>query len=141
MTKVEIRKVFSAYPKSLRSKLEALRELILDTAAATPGVGAIEETLKWGQPSYLTSKSGSGSTIRIDAMKARSGQYAMFFHCQTDLVATFRELYPTQFAFAGNRSIVFAAADTIDKKALRHCIALALTYHLRKRRPTRETKP
>jgi hypothetical protein len=63
----------------------------------------------------------------------------MFFHCQTDLVATFRELYPNQFAFNGNRSIVFDAADKIDKKALRHCIALALTYHLRKRQsPTQQ---
>lgn len=137
--RADVRKTFAAYPKNLRAKLEALRRLILETAAATPGVGAIEETLKWGQPSYLTSKSGSGSTIRIDAMKARSDQYAMFFHCQTDLVATFRELYPNQFAFSGNRRIVFGTADKIDKKALCHCIALALTYHLRKRRgPTQQ---
>jgi hypothetical protein len=58
--------VFKAYPAPIRSKLLALRRLIFDTAKATRGVGALEETLKWGQPSYLTTETKSGSTIRID---------------------------------------------------------------------------
>src|SRR5271154_4876063 len=86
--------IFDAYPAPIRTKLLALRRLILDTARATKGVGSLEETLKWGQVSYLTSESGSGSTIRIDHVKATVGRYALYFHCQTDLVATFRELYP-----------------------------------------------
>ena len=86
--------VFSAYPKPLQTKLLALRRLILDTARATKGVGALEEILKWGQPSYLTTATKSGSTVRIDQVKAVPGQVALYFHCQTDLVATFRELYP-----------------------------------------------
>ena len=45
---------FKAYPSTVRSKLMALRELLLDTAAKTTGVGKLTETLKWGQPSYLT---------------------------------------------------------------------------------------
>jgi hypothetical protein len=60
--------VFAAYPKPLKAKLLALRRLILDTAATTTGVGALEETLKWGQPSYLTAATKSGSTIRIDRL-------------------------------------------------------------------------
>jgi hypothetical protein len=48
--------VFSAYPKPVKAKLLALRRLIFDTAKATEGVGALEETLKWGQPSYLRRK-------------------------------------------------------------------------------------
>jgi len=40
--------VFAAYPARVRAKLLALRRLILETAAKTPGVGALEETLKWG---------------------------------------------------------------------------------------------
>ena len=84
--------VFSAYPKPVKAKLLALRRLIFDTAKTTSGVGALEEALKWGQPSYLTSESKSGSTIRIDQVKAEAGQYAVYFHCQTDLVETFREL-------------------------------------------------
>jgi hypothetical protein len=126
--------VFSAYPKPLKAKLLALRRLILDTAAATKGVGALEETLKWGQPSYLTAATKSGSTIRIDQVKAAANQYAVYFHCQTDLVATFRELYPNELTYAGNRAVIFNADDAIPEAALRHCLGLALTYHLRKRR-------
>jgi hypothetical protein len=124
--------VFSAYPKTLRIKLLALRRLILETAAATDGVGEIQETLKWGQPSYLTNATKSGSTIRIDRVKADDGRYAMYVHCQTDLVATFRELYPKQLTYGGNRSIIFEADDDIPEPELRHCVALALTYHKRK---------
>src|SRR5947207_12044527 len=86
--------VFRAYPGAVRQRLLALRRLILDTAATTAGVGRIDETLKWGQPSYLTTRPKSGSTIRID--QAPPGSYALYVHCQTNLVATYRELYPTE---------------------------------------------
>jgi hypothetical protein len=127
--------VFAAYPKPLKARLLALRRLIFGTAAATKGVGALDETLKWGQPSYLTAATKSGSTIRIDQVKASANQYAVYFHCQTDLVATFRELYPNELTYSGNRAVIFNADDAIPETALRHCIALALTYHLRKRKP------
>jgi hypothetical protein len=125
--------VFGNYPSPVRSKLLALRRLIFDTADATDGVGALEEALKWGQPSYLTTESKSGSTIRIDQVKAEAGQYAVYFHCQTDLVETFRELYP-ELRYGGNRSILLEAGEKLPEKALRHCVALALTYHARKRK-------
>jgi hypothetical protein len=124
--------VFKAYPPALRSRLIALRQIIFETAQTTEGVGELQEALKWGQPSYLTLATKSGSTIRIDRIKSRDDQYAIYFHCQTDLVETFRELYPKQLTFAGNRCIVLNVADTLPEPALRHCIGLALTYHLRK---------
>ena len=125
--------VFGAYPSPVKSRLLALRRLIFDTAAATEGVGPLQEALKWGQPSYLTAESGSGSTIRIDRVKAKTGQYAVYFHCQTDLVETFRERYP-EMRYAGNRAILLDAGAKVPEAALRHCIALALTYHARKRK-------
>ncbi len=125
---------FQAYPAKLRSRLLALRRLILKTAKSTEGVGALEEALKWGQPSFLTCETGSGSTLRIDRMKASAHKYAVYFHCQTDLVPTFRELYPAAFEYDGNRAIVLDANKRFDEKALTHCIALALTYHARKKR-------
>lgn len=124
--------IFRTYPAKLRGKLESLRRLIIKTAAKTEGVGPLEETLKWGQPSYLTTKSKSGSTIRIDRVKGSDDKYAAYFHCQTDLVATFRELYPKKFFYEGNRAIILDANKKPDEKALAHCIALALTYHLGK---------
>jgi hypothetical protein len=129
--------VFAAYPKPLKARLLALRRLIFDTAKTTKGVGALQETLKWGQPSYLTPETKSGSTIRIDRVKSAANQYAVYFHCQTDLVETFRELYPRELSFGGNRSILLNAQDEIPEAALRHCVALALTYHLNKRKSAR----
>jgi len=125
--------IFSSYPKPLRAKLLALRRLIFDTANVTSGVGTLEETIKWGQVSYLTSESKSGSTIRIDQVKSATNQYAVFFHCQTNLVETFRELYP-ELTFGGNRSILLDGAKQLPREALRHCVALALTYHVNKRK-------
>ena len=80
--------VFAAYPEPARGRLMALRRLILETAAATDGVGPLDETLKWGQPSYLTPKSRSGTTIRIDRLK--TGGYGLFVNCQTSLIETYR---------------------------------------------------
>jgi hypothetical protein len=124
--------VFAAYPPPVKSKLQALRRLIFDTAKTTKGVGKLEEALKWGQPSYLTTESKSGSTVRIDQLKTGAGGYAVYFHCQTDLVETFRELYP-ELRYGGNRSILLDAGEKLPEAALRHCIALALTYHARKK--------
>ena len=58
-----------------------------------------------------------------------------------DLVETFRELYPTQMEYGGNRSILFDGAAKIPEKALRHCIGLALTYHARKTSSAKKMGP
>jgi len=123
---------FDACPTPIRTKLLALRRLIFDTARTTEGVGALEEALKWGQVSYLTSETGSGSTVRIDQVKSTDNQVALYFHCQTNLVETFRELYP-QLSYSGNRAILLDAGAPLPKAELGHCVALALTYHLHKR--------
>ena len=128
-----VAQAFAAYPPRMRRKLLALRQLIFDTAATTDGVGQIEETLKWGEPAYLTAKSKSGSTIRIAWKKSHPSQYAMYFHCQTNLIETFRTLFPNKFKFEGNRSIVFNENDDVPIEALSFCVAAALTYHRAKR--------
>lgn len=124
-----VAQVFEAYPPAMRRKLLALRELIFRTAASIDGVGEIEETLKWGEPAYVTAQSGVGSTIRIDCKKGYPSQYAIYFHCQTNLVETFRTLFPGEFRFEGNRAIVFDASDAVPEDALSFCIGAALTYH------------
>jgi len=125
----EVAKVFEAYPAGVRRKLLALRELILRTASSTEGVGELEETLKWGEPAYLTSKSKSGSTIRIDWKKVQPDEYAMYFNCQTTLIETFKTLFPTEFKFEGNRAIVFKVSESVPADSLVFCAAAALTYH------------
>lgn len=122
----------SAHPKATRSALQALRELILATAAETQGVGALVETLKWGEPAYMPKTPRVGTTVRINALKGSPDRVAVFFHCQTNLVASFREQYPDLLEFEGNRAIVLPVAKALPAKALKHCVAMALTYHLRK---------
>lgn len=133
----EVAAVFAAHSPKVRARLACLRRLILETAAKTEGVGALGETLKWGQPSYLTSQTRSGTTIRIGEAKGAPGCCALSVHCQTDLIETFRELYPDAFRYEGKRAIVFDESDIVDEAALAHCIALALTYHARKKRQPR----
>lgn len=130
----EVAAVFKGYPGEVGKKLAALRELIFDAALTTKGVGKLQETLKWGQPSYVTSESGSGSTVRIDQVKEAEGQYAIYFHCQTNLVERFRELYPNEFEFSGNRALLLDVKNEIPEEAVRHCVSLAFTYHLRKKK-------
>ncbi len=123
---------FKRYPPPMQEKLMHLRQLVLEIASETEGISPVEETLKWGEPSYVTT---SGSTLRIDWKEAQPHQYAMYFHCQTKLVDTFRRLYREQFTFEGNRAIVFQENDEIPVEELRHCILLTLTYHSRKHLP------
>ena len=123
--------VFNAYPAGVRRRLMTLRELVFETAAETKGVGPLTEALKWGQPSYLTAETGSGTTVRIDSLKKSDG-YAIYFHCQSGLIGQFKELYPNTLRYEGKRAIVFELKGRMPVKALRHCIGLALTHHLRK---------
>ncbi len=131
----DVASVFEACPPALRARLMALRELVFDTAANTPGVGPLTETLKWGQPSYLAEETGSGTTVRIDRLKAGDG-YAVYFHCRSGLIGRFRELYPDTFTYEGKRAILFKAGERLPARELRHCLALALTHHARKKKPS-----
>ena len=127
--------VFDGYPRPVRAKLMRLRQLIFDTAAGTEGVGKLTETLKWGQVSYLTEMSKSGTTIRIDAAKDGSGRYAMYVHCQTNLIESFRRRYPRALQVRREpRRAASTRATDVPIEELKHCIAMALTYHLAKKR-------
>jgi len=108
----------------------ALRALVFEVAAGTDGVGRLTETLKWGQPSYLTEETKSGTTVRIDRLKKGDG-YALYVHCQSGLVPKFRELYPDTFRYEGKRALLFETDARLPLPELRHCIDLALTHHLR----------
>jgi hypothetical protein len=134
----EVLAVFNSYPNKMKSKLLYLRRLILETAAALEGVGDIEETLKWGEPSYLTPKSQSGSTIRIAWKESKKDQYSIFFKCTANLVSAFKEKFPRSFNFGENRSIDFTLVDEVPERELKQCIALALTYHRNKKLETKD---
>jgi hypothetical protein len=128
----EVMAVFDGYPAAVRARLLAVRWLIFETASATAGVGPLTEALKWGEPAYLTQASRSGSTIRLGWKESRPEHYALYFHCRTMLVDSFRTLFPADLAFEGNRAIVLDASDDVPEQPLARCIAMALTYHRQK---------
>lgn len=129
---IKVSEIFDAYPEHIRKKLLFLRQLVFDTANEISGMNEIEETIKWGEPSYAIK---GGSTVRMGWKSSNRSQYAMYFHCKTKLVDTFKELYRDKLKFEGNRAIVFDVNEEIPVAVIKHCIALSLTYHSRKKLP------
>ncbi|MBE1283778.1 MAG: DUF1801 domain-containing protein [Rhodobacteraceae bacterium] len=126
----QVADAFAAFPKAERAGLLSLRQLILEEAAACPDVGEIEETLKWGQPSYLTVRPKSGTTIRLGLPK--QGGFALYVHCQTTLIADFQALFPKDFTYEGNRAVHFRVGQALPKDRIGLLIRAALTYHRKK---------
>jgi hypothetical protein len=122
--KAEVKNKFDSYPEHIKSLILQLRELVLSIAEDLD-LGEIEETLKWGEPSYHVK---NGSPVRMDWKPQSPNQYFLFFHCQTKLVDTFRELYSEDLDFDGNRAIVLQVNRDLPTNVIRHCIELAMKY-------------
>lgn len=125
-TDPRVDKVYTNYPDFVRDKMQRLRELVLETAEETEGVTKLEETLKWGEPSFITK---NGSTLRIDWKEKTPDQYAMYFQCTSRLVDTFRLVFDHKFQYEGKRAIVFQINQKIPEMELKECIKASLTYH------------
>jgi hypothetical protein len=132
-TNPEVNQVFENYPGPVRHKMQNLRALVIDVAREIDGLDTLEETLKWGEPSYL---SKYGSTVRMDWKPKNPDQYAIYFKCTSRLVETFRMVFDKRFNFEGKRAIVFQLEDEIPGEELKACIKAALTYHKVKHLPT-----
>ena len=124
---------FKSYPKAVRSKMEFLRKLVLETAAEIDSIDTIEETLKWSEPSFLVKK---GSTLRMDWKAKAPDQYAMYFKCTSRLGETFKVVFKDVFQWEGKRAIIFQMDDEVPVQPLKECIKAALTYHTVKQLPT-----
>ncbi|MFG1304751.1 DUF1801 domain-containing protein [Xanthobacter autotrophicus] len=125
----DVAAAFAVFPEPIRLRLLEARRLIFATAAGTAGVGPLTETLKWGEPAYLTEATGSGSTIRLGRPKSPQGMGAVLFNCRTTLVGTFRDQFPETFTFQGNRAILIDPSAPLPAGPLAICLAMALTYH------------
>ncbi|WP_227714458.1 DUF1801 domain-containing protein [Marinobacter sp. 1-4A] len=99
--KPEIESKFATYPIEAQRQLENVRGLILAVAAEN-GLGTVEEGLKWGEASYLVK---GGSAIRMDWKPKDPDVIKVYFHCQTILIETFKEIYPDEFEYEGKRAI------------------------------------
>lgn len=120
--------VLHAKPKVMIGELLALRTLIIKVAKEESIT--LEESLKWGQASYISKQ---GSTVRIGQFDNQ--YYALYVHCQTQLIETYKEIYKDIFRYSGKRGLLFAVGNELPVVQLKHCIAMALRYHQLKHLP------
>lgn len=132
----DVAAAFAAFPERVRARLLEVRTLIFETAARLEGVGPLTETLKWGEPAYLTETTGSGSTIRLGWFRSESRDCAILFNCRTTLVDDFRSRFPKAFAYEKNRAILLDAREPLPEPPLSACLAMGLTYHRSALRPS-----
>ncbi|HEY8575241.1 MAG TPA: DUF1801 domain-containing protein [Devosia sp.] len=127
----EVDRVFRRLPEAQKAELLVVRDLIFEVAAERR-VGRVTETLKWGEPAYLTQVSKAGSTIRLGITKSTPGRCAVFFSCNTTLIAEFRTRFSDSFSFDGNRALILPSDGSWSRIGLAMCLGEALTYHRRK---------
>jgi hypothetical protein len=128
----DVAAAFARFPERVRARLLEARGLIFETAADIDGVGPLKETLKWGEPAYLTEASGAGSTVRLGWFRSSERECAVLFNCRTTLVDDFRNQFPDVFAYEKNRAILLDAREPLPKAPLSVCLGMALTYHRRR---------
>ncbi|MDD1779823.1 DUF1801 domain-containing protein [Enterovibrio sp. ZSDZ35] len=119
---------FMSYPEGIREQLLLVRKQIY--AVAEKLDKNVEESLKWGQPSYVVK---GGTAIRIDWAESHPDHISLLFNCQTQLIETFREVMPKAFIYEGNRSALLRINEVLSNESVQKCIAVAFTYKARKK--------
>lgn len=126
-----IREKYDSFPADIQPSLLQLRELIISVAKEYD-LDSVEESLKWGELSFCVK---GGSAIRIGWREKSPDKCFVFFHCQTSLIETFKEIYGELFAYESKRAIILDRSKMESVKELKHCLGLALEYHKLKHLP------
>ncbi|MCW7457556.1 hypothetical protein ND856_02630 [Leptospira bandrabouensis] len=119
---------FNLTPAMLEKFME-IRNWIYELSFADEKIGEIEECLKWGEPSFLTPKTKSGSTIRM--AKVNDSEFALYFNCKTSIAKEISIEFP-EFNCDGKRALYLSASNKLPKTKLIVCLKKALLYHKRK---------
>lgn len=126
----EVQAPFDRIAPAPRKTLLDIREMVFDVAQQDPCIGPLDEGLRWGEPAYLTTKTKTGSTVRLGIEKTTQTP-AVFFNCQTTLVEGFRAQFGNTLRYSKNRAVLIRDLEGDERPALRLCLHAALTYHLR----------
>lgn len=127
----DVQTKFDDYPDSVKVRMIELRRFILSLIEREE-LGPVEETLKWGEPSYLVE---TGSSVRIDWKMKTPNHFYVYFHCQTQLIETFRELHSDRLTFQGNRAIVLDIEQPLPTAELEQSLLMAFQYKKLKHLP------
>ena len=113
-------------PDMFAQPLADLRTSIFE-AAENAKVGDVEETLKWGEISFLPKKPRIGTTIRL-GWNEDTGEIRFYVPCQTRLIDIYKARFPQEFQYEGNRVVRIPIRDA-RTPFVSELIALAFTYH------------
>lgn len=119
-----VQTAFDGMPAPQRTLLLTLRGLIFDCADSV-SAGPVQEVLRWGQPTYIAPK---GSSLRLGL--AKTGQAALFAHCQSSLISTFAQRFPDDFVIEGNRAVYIDDLGVQEQEKLRFLILHGVQYKL-----------
>ena len=101
--------------------------------AAEADTGPLDETLKWGQPSWRPQKPRTGATLRMDWAAKTPNRLSFYVDCKTDLAARMRDIYPDLPVNDGQRHLGIDLAQPLPEQALSHLAEMTFTYHRAKR--------
>ncbi|MEO1454429.1 MAG: DUF1801 domain-containing protein [Pseudomonadota bacterium] len=115
----------SDWPADLRAQAERVRAMIYEVAAET-GSAPVEETLKWGQPSFSNGK--AGTPLRLGYVPGDTLPLRLLVHCSTTLIDQCRTRFG-ELTYETNRAICLSDTAPLPETELKACIALAQDYH------------
>lgn len=127
----QVRKAYDRFDALVAKRLLEIRLLILELAEQDDQIGKITETLKWGEPSYLTEQSKSGTTIRLSKVKDEANYCGIYVHCQTRLISEFRDSFADVLEFSGNRAVLIDVSKPLKETPVKMFLQKALNYHLK----------
>ncbi|MEL7470331.1 MAG: DUF1801 domain-containing protein [Pseudomonadota bacterium] len=122
----QIAEVVGSYPSQAQQDFDAIRAMIHQEAERLDAA-PLNETLKWGEPAFLTDAKRTGTTIRLAWKRKLPDVLGLYVHCRTALVDAWRDRFP-ELGFDGNRALLMPLEDDLPVEALRQCIFDALTY-------------
>ncbi|TGM02121.1 hypothetical protein [Leptospira jelokensis] len=113
---------------AMLDKLMEIRVWIYELSKSDNRIGMIQECLKWGEPSFLTPITKSGSTLRM--AKVNDNTFALYFNCKTTIAKEIAMEFP-EFNCDGKRALFFPINQKLPKTKLTLCLKKALLYHKR----------
>lgn len=128
----DIARIFARWPDPVQAVLMEIRQRLHRLADADQRIGPLQECLKWGQPSWVTATSKSGTTIRVGYNDDMPDRAWIYVHCGTSLISDYKDRFGDLLETEGNRAIALPLDKMPDDHILDACLAMALLYHVNK---------
>ena len=126
VTQPDVIEKYNAFPVDVKEKIFRLRDWLIDVSESLEDVTRIEESLKWGEPSY---RSNIGSTIRFYWSEKRPEIIGMYCQCTSLLIPSIKNTFGNAFLYDGNRGVLLDKNGLWDEEKIKQIMIAALRYH------------